>query len=100
MDNATLKELVKGAARSETDHAQHGPKGEANQNACSESFNVRLRDELLNTECCGTLAEAKVPGSEYRRSHNEHRPRSALDCSTPRSSRGVDESEFPIQDSP
>lgn len=30
------------------------------QNACSESFNSRLRDELLNREIFATLAQAKV----------------------------------------
>ena len=33
------------------------------QNAYSESFNSRLRDELLNREIFATLAEAKVLGS-------------------------------------
>lgn len=49
------------------------------QNAYSESFNSRLRDELLNREIFGTLAEAKVLGSEYRRAYNEQRLHSSLD---------------------
>ncbi|MBL9179037.1 MAG: transposase [Verrucomicrobiaceae bacterium] len=53
------------------------------QNACSESFNARLRDELLNIECFGTLAEAKVLGKEYRHGYDEHRPHSSLNCQTP-----------------
>jgi hypothetical protein len=43
------------------------------QNAYSESFNSRLRDELLNREVFATLAEAKVLGREYRRAYNKQR---------------------------
>ena len=53
------------------------------QNAYSESFNSRLRDELLNCELFATLAEAKVLGSEYRRTYNEQRLHSSLDYQTP-----------------
>lgn len=53
------------------------------QNAYSESFNSRLRDELLNREIFATLAEAKVLGSEYRRTYNEQRLHSSLDYQTP-----------------
>ncbi|MBL9178877.1 MAG: transposase, partial [Verrucomicrobiaceae bacterium] len=59
------------------------------QNACSESFNARLRDELLNIECFGTLAEAKVLGKECRHGYDEHRPHSSLNYQPPRSSRSV-----------
>lgn len=53
------------------------------QNAYSESFNSRLRDELLNREIFATLAEAKVLGSEYRRAYNDRRLHSSLDYQTP-----------------
>jgi putative transposase len=53
------------------------------QNAYSESFNSRLRDELLDREVFATLAEAKVLGSEYRRTYNEQRLHSSLDYQTP-----------------
>lgn len=53
------------------------------QNAYSESFNSRLRDELLNREIFATLAEAKVLGNEYRRSYNEQRLHSSLGYQTP-----------------
>lgn len=53
------------------------------QNAYSESFNSRLRDELLNREIFATLAEAKVLGSDYRRAYNEQRLHSSLDYQTP-----------------
>ena len=53
------------------------------QNAYSESFNSRLRDELLNREVFATLAEAKVLGREYRRTYNEQRLHSSLAYQTP-----------------
>jgi len=53
------------------------------QNAYSESFNSRLRDELLNVESFATLAEAKVLGKEYRQTYNEQRPHSSLGYQTP-----------------
>jgi putative transposase len=53
------------------------------QNAYSESFNSRLRDELLKREIFATVAEAKVLGSEYRRTYNAQRLHSSLDYQTP-----------------
>lgn len=53
------------------------------QNAYSESFNSRLRDELLNAESFGSLQEAKVLAKDYRRVYNEERPHSSLDYQTP-----------------
>jgi len=53
------------------------------QNAYSESFNSRLRDELLNREVFTTLVEAKVLGSEYRRAYNGQRLHSSLDYQPP-----------------
>lgn len=53
------------------------------QNAYSESFNSRLRDELLNREIFATLAEAKVLGKEYRRAYNEQRLHSSLGYQPP-----------------
>lgn len=53
------------------------------QNAYSESFNSRLRDELLNVESFATVAEAKVLGKDYRHTYNEMRPHSSLGYQTP-----------------
>ena len=53
------------------------------QNAYSESFNSRFRDEFLNRELFGGLTEAKVLGKDYRRDSNTRRPRSSLDYQTP-----------------
>ena len=43
-----------------------------------ESFNGKLRDELLNVEICDTLWEAKVLAERWRREYNQRRPHSAL----------------------
>ena len=48
------------------------------QNGYSESFNGKLRDELLNEELFSTLTEARVLASGWRRHYNESRPHSAL----------------------
>ena len=48
------------------------------QNAYSESFNSRLRDELLNREVFGSLREAEVILEEHRRAYNHDRPHSSL----------------------
>ena len=43
-----------------------------------ESFNGKLRDELLNVEVFDTLWEAKVLAERWRREYNQRRPHSAL----------------------
>jgi transposase InsO family protein len=53
------------------------------QNAYSESFNSRFRDEFLNREAFASLLEAKVLGSEHRQRHNRERPHSSLNYQTP-----------------
>ena len=53
------------------------------QNAYSESFNSRFRDELLNRELFETLAEAKVLIEDFRLDYNHRRPHSALEYRTP-----------------
>jgi hypothetical protein len=53
------------------------------ENAYIESFNSRLRDELLNAEVFGNLREAKVLVEDYRRRYNHHRPHSSLNYATP-----------------
>lgn len=53
------------------------------QNAYSESFNSRFRDEFLNRELFGGLTEAKVLGKNYRCDYNHRRPHSSLDYQTP-----------------
>lgn len=53
------------------------------QNAYIESFNGRLRDELLERELFATLLEAQVLVEQWRRHYNERRPHSALGYQTP-----------------
>ena len=48
------------------------------ENGYIESFNGKLRDELLNAEIFTTLLEAKVLIENWRREYNEIRPHSAL----------------------
>ena len=43
-----------------------------------ESFNGKLRDELLDREIFYTLAEAKILIERWRREYNTIRPHSAL----------------------
>ncbi|CUH40383.1 putative transposase OrfB [Jannaschia seosinensis] len=48
------------------------------ENGCCESFNAKLRDELLNGEIFYSLAEAKIVIESWRRHYNTKRPHSAL----------------------
>ena len=48
------------------------------ENAYSESFDSRLRDELLNREVFGSLREAEVILAEHGRAYNHDRPHSSL----------------------
>ena len=48
------------------------------ENGYIESFNGKLRDELLNMEIFDTLGEAKVWVERWRRDYNQIRPHSAL----------------------
>ena len=53
------------------------------QNAWCESFNGRLRDELLNQCQFATLLEAKVLLEDWRTEYNHDRPHSALGMLSP-----------------
>jgi putative transposase len=44
------------------------------QNAYVESFNGKLRDELLAVEIFTTLLEAKIMAEDYRQNYNKYRP--------------------------
>jgi hypothetical protein len=48
------------------------------ENGYVESFNGKLRDELLNCEVFDTLTEAKVLIERWRKQYNEIRPHSSL----------------------
>ena len=53
------------------------------QNPYVESFNSRLRDELLNIEVFTCLAEAKVLAEDWREDYNANHPHSALGMKSP-----------------
>ena len=57
--------------------------GKPTQNAFIESFNGRLRDELLNETLFATLAQARVVLAEWRHDYNTVRPHSKLGGLTP-----------------
>ena len=48
------------------------------ENGYIESFNGKLRDELLNGEVFSSVPEAKVLTDAWRQHYNHHRPHSAL----------------------
>jgi putative transposase len=53
------------------------------QNAWIESFNARIRDELLNLEQFDSLLEAKILIEDWRNDYNNLRPHSSLGRKTP-----------------
>ena len=53
------------------------------ENGYIESFNGKLRDELLNGEIFDTVTEAKVVTERWRRHYNAIRPHSSLGYQPP-----------------
>lgn len=53
------------------------------ENGYLESFNGKLRDELLNRELFDTLTEAQVLVEQWRRHYNTQRPHSSLNYRPP-----------------
>jgi putative transposase len=53
------------------------------ENGYNESFNGKLRDELLNVEIFTTLLEAKVLIEQWRNEYNQFRPHSSLNYHPP-----------------
>jgi len=58
--------------------------GKPQQNGHNESFNGRLRDELLNETLFRSLPHARAVLEDWRRDYNEQRPHSKLGWLTPR----------------
>ena len=58
--------------------------GKPQQNGFNESFNGRLRDELLNETLFRSLPHARAVLEAWRRDYNEQRPHSKLGWMTPR----------------
>ena len=67
--------------------------GKPQQNAFIESFNGRLRDELLNEEIFDSLADARRRLARWRHDYNHTRPHSALSGLTPAAHRALERSE-------
>jgi putative transposase len=61
--------------------------GKPQQNAFVESFNARYRDECLNEEVFGSMAEARAVIEKWRRDFNTARPHSAHGGLTPAEAR-------------
>ena len=53
------------------------------ENGYNESFNGKLRDELLNGEIFYTLREAQILIEQWRKHYNEVRPHSSLNYRPP-----------------
>jgi putative transposase len=63
--------------------------GKPQQNGFIESFNGRLRDELLNETLFHSLPHARAVLEAWRRDYNEERPHSKLGWMTPRAYAGA-----------
>jgi len=59
------------------------------ENGYIESFNGKLRDELLNREIFTTLTEARVLIEQWRREYNQIRPHSSLGYRPPAPETGI-----------
>jgi len=68
--------------RGATDTAYIEP-GSPWQNPYVESFNSRLRDELLDVEVFTSLVEAQVLAADWRADYNANHPHSALGMMAP-----------------
>ena len=53
------------------------------ENGYAESFNSKVRDELLNAEEFGSLLEARVLAKQWQQDYNHVRPHSSLGYRTP-----------------
>lgn len=67
------------------------------QNGVGESFNGKLRDECLNLELFGSLAEARVVIEDFRLHYNHRRPHSSLAYRTPAAFASACRRETPLR---
>ena len=58
-------------------------RGSSLENGYIESFNGKLRNELLNREVFTTLTKPKILIEEWRKEYNQVRPHSALNYRPP-----------------
>ncbi|MBY4612796.1 MULTISPECIES: IS3 family transposase [Rhizobium] len=78
----TSNAILQWADRTKVDWHYIAP-GKPIQNAFIESFNGRLRDELLNETLFSSLTHARSALSNWRIYYNDHRPHSGLGWLTP-----------------
>ena len=74
--------------------------GKPVENGFIESFNGRLRDELLNVSIFVSISDARGQLASWKEDFNAIRPHSALDDWTPNEFRYLWEKTKPAQDSP
>jgi len=84
-DNGTefVARAIREACRERNVETLYVEPGSPWQNGYAESFNARVRDELLNAELFASLAEAKYLAREWRRDYDTKRPHSSLGYLTP-----------------
>ena len=70
------------------------------ENPFVESFNGRVRDELLNVEEFGSLLEAEIIVESWRTQYNTYRPHSSLAGLTPVEYRAKWDAEHPTPGTP
>ncbi len=78
-----IAEAIKGWLESSGVRTLYIEPGAPWENAYSETFISRLRDELLDREVFASLKEAKVLAKDYRDHYNQQRPHGALGYLTP-----------------
>jgi transposase InsO family protein len=66
------------------------------ENAYVESFNGKVRDELLNAEVFASLLEARVLSTNWRLEYNHRRPHSSLKGLTPAAFAAASRGEHPL----
>lgn len=71
--------------------------GSPRENGDGESFNGKLRDELLNGELFYTLQEAQVLIDRWRVFYNTKRPHSSLGYKPPAPETKIPDREIPMQ---
>lgn len=64
------------------------------ENGYNESFNARLRDELLNGELFYTLKEAQIITEQWRHHYNHVRPHSSLGYRPPAPRAKTEEADY------
>ena len=85
MDNGPefISETLRDWCKEQNIQASYCDPGSPWQNGRIESFNSRLRDELLTREVFDSMWEIRFMLEEHRNHYNHYRPHSALSYQTP-----------------